>query len=156
MGAFCRVGLSGDYYLPSLQRAHRPRWTTLSASEPGAGDKLGARLRHSARVCLVLHELALWTDNMPILFIDTTGRTHYRWWFRLIKIVMNKPKPKRPTEVNSGVQNGISNVIKHKEIREIKPTPPNLDLRAGHEPTGPMQTCGDLKKEAQPPTLPPE
>src|ERR1039457_2069386 len=59
MGAFCRVGLSGDYYLPSLQRAHRPRWTTLSASEPGAGDKLGARLRHSPRVCLVLHELAL-------------------------------------------------------------------------------------------------
>src|ERR1022692_2308162 len=73
MGAFCRVGLSGDYYLPSLQRAHRPRWTTLSASEPGAGDKLGARLRHSPRVCLVLHELALPVPRPGILDVDIDG-----------------------------------------------------------------------------------
>ena len=74
----------------------------------------------------------------------------------MIKIRMNKPKPKRPAEVNSGIQKGISNVIKRKEIREINPAPPYLDLRAGHEPTGPMQTCGDLKKKPQPPTLPPK
>src|ERR1019366_8269751 len=73
MGAFCRVGLSGDYYLPSLQRAHRPRWTTLSASEPGAGDKLGARLRHSPRVCLVLHELALGEVHGAKLILASAG-----------------------------------------------------------------------------------
>src|ERR1035437_6125868 len=75
-----------------------------------------------------------WYRSMPISFIDRIGRTHYRWWFRLIEINMKNPEPKSDAEIIAELQEKI----KQYEARERASKLKDQDfLVKPSEPTGP-------------------
>jgi hypothetical protein len=89
---------------------------------------------------------------MPILFLDTRRRTHYRCGLRLIKINMNNPKPKSDAEIIAELQEKV----KQLEARNLASESKDQGLLTNPGPTGPLQTCVDneafkaLKRSAKP------
>jgi len=119
---------------------------------------------------------------MPIRFVDKRTATHYKWWFRLIKINMNKPKkptppqrvPSPPTieveikerDVKQGADKSAQligplqtcagntkGIIARNRDEEVK----DVELVPNPEPVGPLQTCADIEalKRAQRASKPP-